>query len=111
MNGALPRRQKPKGPAVTPGLSAFGTTSVHLLSWRSRWLLCALRLDARGERNAHVVEAAVHEEQHDDAEDARERVSRAFRQAFGEFDREQAEEGRELDDGVHGNRAGVLEGV
>ena len=34
-----------------------------------------------------------------------------FAQGYGQFDREQSEEGRELDDRVHGHRRGVLERV
>src|SRR5690348_2545069 len=68
-----------------------------------------LRLDA------HRVERPPHEHHRDQEEDGRDRAGQRAAPLRGERHRElhgeQAEEGGELDDGVHGHGRGVLEGI
>ena len=68
-----------------------------------------------GGADAHAVEAAVDEDEGDDEEDGGQDVRQAFAlgcgQLHGEFDGEEAEERRELDDRVEGDGGGVLEGI
>src|SRR5690606_10384540 len=61
--------------------------------------------------DAHAVERTPHEDQRDGAEDHREGSGRRALELDRELDGEQAEERRELDDGVHGDARGVLEGI
>src|SRR5438874_5257469 len=69
-----------------------------------------LELDA----NSHSVERAIHKEERDQEEYQREHPSQSAvlrgkldRQLYGQ----QAEEGRELDHGIHGNRRSVFEWI
>src|SRR5450432_1828231 len=62
-------------------------------------------------RDGHAVERAPHEDDGDEEEGGREAQREAARQAHGQLHGEQAEERRELDDRVHGDRRRVLEGI
>src|SRR5664279_5391724 len=63
-------------------------------------------------RNAHAVERTVHEYEGNQQEAGRERaLEAAVVELHRQLDREEAEQGGELDDRVHGHRRGVLEGV
>src|SRR5713226_5125791 len=61
--------------------------------------------------DAHAVEAAPDEHDGNGEEDRRQHQPRPGLHLGGQFDGQEAEEGGELDDGVHRHRRSVLEGV
>jgi len=84
-----PQQLEATGVSVTTTASFRSPPSPYALLRRLRSRpFASRRLDARGERDSHRVEGAPHEDQHDDAEDSGECVSRVFREAFREFDGE-----------------------
>src|SRR5664280_2184739 len=65
----------------------------------------------RGDLDPHPVEGAIDEDDGHGEEDEEQREARRARQSDRELHGEKAEEGRELDDRVHGDGRRVLEGV